>query len=61
MNQIAVQYQKTLQKIKRLNIDLPSLLIVKKTKKDSWENIKGILPKKINTLKLQKKLRNEWI
>lgn len=61
MNQIAVQYQKTLQKLKHLNIDLPSLFIVKKTKKDSWEDVKGILPKKTNALKLQKKLRNEWI
>ena len=61
MNTISLSRQKKiLQKIKRLNMDPAEFLAFTKNT-DSWQSVRGILPKKISGLKFQKTIRKEWV
>ncbi|OGH70041.1 MAG: hypothetical protein A3C90_02575 [Candidatus Magasanikbacteria bacterium RIFCSPHIGHO2_02_FULL_51_14] len=61
MNTITLQKQKKLlQKSKALRLDLSEVLALMK-KKRAWEDIRGILPKKISGLRYQRTVRDEWV
>ena len=58
---ITLQRQKKLlQKSKALRLDITEVLALMK-KKRAWEDIRGVLPKKLSGLEYQRKARKEWL